>query len=40
MGRAEVGTIRLDTDGLTVAEVADLIAAAANWTTPSAGQDG
>ncbi|MGN6793893.1 MAG: hypothetical protein ACTHJW_16015 [Streptosporangiaceae bacterium] len=38
--RADVGTIRLDTDGRTVAETVNLIAAAANWPTLSTGQDG
>jgi hypothetical protein len=32
---AEVGTIRIDTDGRTIAEVADLLASATGWSAPS-----
>jgi hypothetical protein len=35
--RAEVGTVRFDTDGRTVMEIVDLIAAAVNWPASSAG---
>jgi hypothetical protein len=35
--RAEVGTMRIDTDGRTVTEAADLIAAAAGWPNQAVG---
>lgn len=36
--RAEVGAVRIDTDGRTVIESASLIAAATGWPGPAAGR--